>query len=405
MTMRHALPWPRVAAAWALCALAGCTGPGGAKPGHESPGVQLYEQHNYPAALEYFRERRQRPHVDYALQSLRLASSAMAAGDWAAAQAALEDATRIMDSYHTNTGLQRWVAYTTDETVKVFKGEPYERAMAHYYLGLLYYAKGDYANAGAALRNALFKLKVYDEEHDIESDDSAESEFAIAWYLLARCRQRLNDPGNAARCFGYAAEPLGPAYKWAAGRELNRKANVVVVVETGRGPYKTPYGPNACIAHLNPIFASTPLLPEVWVDGKRVRDPAMLVNLRHISAKRKWQTLDTVRYVKGILSSGAAVARIQRMGALPTAVASLLDRALLPGVRYDIRYWELLPNTLFVLPLELEPGDHALRIIYRDTRGSEHPWHRQEWQRVAVPAEGERLLWIHCGPKIKADQL
>ena len=40
----------------------------------------------------------------------------------------------------------------TKESVKDFKGEPYERAMAYYYRGLLYLRAGDYENARASFR-------------------------------------------------------------------------------------------------------------------------------------------------------------------------------------------------------------------------------------------------------------
>jgi len=386
-------------------ALAGCMGPGRSKAAIDCPGVQSFNQYAYGDAVAYFRANRVMPHVDYALESLRLGSAAIAAGQYAEAKQAFRDAVGILDSFHTNTDLQKWAALVGQETVKVFKGEPYERAMAHYYLGLLYYAEADYGNASACFRNALFKLKVYDEQNDLQTDDAAESELGIAWYLLARCRQRMNDVENSKRCFQYASEASGAAAHWVSEFALNAKSNVVLIIETGKGPYKTPYGPNAVLADLNPIFASRAVIPDVWIDGHQAPAPAQLVNLRRIAAKRKWQTLDTIRYVKGFLSSGIAVQQLQATGALERSILNVVGTALGAGVSYDIRHWELMPESIFVLPLALAPGSHTLKIIYRDTRDSELPWHTQEYGQVDVTAAKERLLWVRCGPKIEGGRL
>jgi len=321
------------------------------------------------------------------------------------ARAAFREATAIMDSYHTNTNVQQWTALVGDERVKVFKGEPYERAMAHYYLGLLCYADGKYDDAGACFRNALFKLKVYDETHGSQEEGSAESDFAVAWYLLARCRQRERDVENARRCFSYVREAVGPGSDWITEEKLSAETNVLLVIETGNGPYKTPYGPNAVLADLNPVFASTALRPEVWVNGEKTRDPALLVNLRSIAVRRKWQTLDTIRYVKGILSSGAAVEALRQDGEIPSWMLKLLQAALAPGVNYDMRHWEFMPDNIYMLPLSLPSGEHSMKVVYLDTRGAEHSWHTQAYSRVSVPDDRERLLWIRCGPMIEGGSL
>jgi len=364
-----------------------------------------YEDYEYGRAVDYFRQWRKAPDVDYVLQTLRLASAALAARQWDVAREAFEDATDIMDSFHTNTEVQKWVALVTNELVKVFKGEPYERAMAHWYLGMLYYRAGEYDNAAACFRNSLFKLKVYDAQNDIQVEDSAESDFALGHYFLARCYQRMRDMQNARRAFTYAREAVGPASKWITNEALNATTNVVLVIETGNGPFKTPYGPNAVAAELNPIFASRSLKPVVWVDDKKTREPALLVNLRLISAKRKWQNIDTIRYVKSMLNSGAAVAALRGAGSVDGAIARGLAIALSLGLHPDLRYWEMLPENVFVLPLHLTPGTHRLRIHYLDTRECEEEWHRQEWDQLVVPNTGERLVWVRCGPRVTGGRL
>ena len=41
-----------------------------------------------------------------------------------------------------------------NEKMKVWKGEPFEKAMVNYYLGLVYYMRHDYENARAAYQSA-----------------------------------------------------------------------------------------------------------------------------------------------------------------------------------------------------------------------------------------------------------
>ena len=272
--------------------------------------------------------------------------------------------------------------------------------MAHMLLGLTYYDSGHYDNASACFRNALFKLKVYDEEHDLQEEDSAESDFALGWYLLGRCRLRMNDRSNAERCFQYTQEYVGPSSRWVTEMDVNASSNVLMVIETGRGPFKTPYGPNAVVAKLNPIFATRALVPEVYVDGQVAPKPALLLDLTAISEKKKWQKLDTIRYVKNFLNSGLLVAQAESFGDLEKAFAKGLNLVAAGGFSPDLRYWEMLPNYVFVLPMKLDPGSHAVRLVFCDTRGSEHPWHRQEWMRVSIPENGDRLLWFRCGPKV-----
>jgi len=404
--MWNTLARPIIAASlFAMAATAGCSGHFGAQAAFRCPGVKLVERGQYAQAVEYFRTQKDPRSVNRVLICLRLAVAAMAAGDTETAKSELRDATRIIDAFHTNTNMQEWVALFGDETVKVFKGEPYERALAHWYLGLIYYAEGDYDNAGACLRNALFKLKVYDEKNDAQAEDSAESDFGIGWYLLARCRQRMNDAENTTRCFRYAREATGPRYRWTTDEALNAEANVLLIIETGKGPFKLPCGPNSVGAELNPIFAASSLIPTAWVDGQKARDPGQLVNLNQIAARKKWWNLDTIRYVKGFLSSGAAVAALRDCGTLEGAYAEGLATLLSLGLKPDLRYWGLMPEGIFVLPLKLAPGKHTLKIAYFDTRECEEPWHRQEFSTVEVPEGRECVFLIRCGPEVKGGRL
>lgn len=79
------------------------------------------------------------------------------------------------------------------ESVKEYKGEPYERAMAYYYRGLLYLARDDYENARAMFRSGEYQDTVSEAE-DFQAD------FALLNYLdgwALQCQGRSGDESYA----------------------------------------------------------------------------------------------------------------------------------------------------------------------------------------------------------------
>jgi tetratricopeptide (TPR) repeat protein len=87
------------------------------------------------------------------------------AGVAAVAEGKTQDATGLFDSAldsiegmfanTENAAKARSLWY--EEGAKDYKGEPYERAMAYYYRGLLYLAEGDYENARASFRGGILQ--------------------------------------------------------------------------------------------------------------------------------------------------------------------------------------------------------------------------------------------------------
>lgn len=115
------------------------------------------------------------------------------------------------------------------EKVKDFKGEPYERAMAYYYRGLLYLKHGDYQNARASFKSAEFQDTMSDLE-DFEAD------FAVLNFLS----------GWASACDGdssLADEYYQQALKFNPGLKIPApEHNVLLIAETGMPPVKVTEG-------------------------------------------------------------------------------------------------------------------------------------------------------------------
>ena len=116
-------------------------------------GVDAFHRRDYATAETVFAEKAGKVDKDYVLHNLALLSAAIHAGDWETAEQAGLNAHGVMFGYG---GGDRGVAsLISAEAIKVFKGEPFEKAMASIYLGILYFNRGDYDNARAAFGKAV----------------------------------------------------------------------------------------------------------------------------------------------------------------------------------------------------------------------------------------------------------
>jgi hypothetical protein len=114
-----------------------------------------------------------------------------------------------------------------------------------------------------------------------------------------------------------------------------------------------------------------------------------MVDLLALAQDRKWQSIDTIRTIKSALGTGLIAAGAYeglRQHSDPEASIALLAAGLLLKAtsQADIRQWEMLPRTTFVLPLHLPPGTHEITVSFPGAAGV-----RQTWQNLPVPAEGE----------------
>jgi hypothetical protein len=130
-----------------------------------------------------------------------------------------------------------------------------------------------------------------------------------------------------------------------------------------------------------------------------------------MAQERKWQSIDTIRTIKsavgtGMLIGGAAVgahgvySEGSRQRTDFIVAGALIGTGLLLKAtsQADIRQWEMLPRTTFVLPLEVEPGTHDVTVEFPSAGGT-----RQTWKNVVVPEKGEAAYYVrmqrwHSGP-------
>ncbi len=156
----------------------------------------------------------------------RIGLAALAAGQLNEAEKAFEAATfRIDQIYADNAEAQKAKSLWTAEKIKDYKGEPYERAMAYFYRGLVYVARGDFQNARAMFKQADYQDTV------AESEQNA-GDFGLMPYMA----------GWTSHCDGnetLAQDFLQMAAKGDASYASMRVDHpVLVLFETGRAPFK-----------------------------------------------------------------------------------------------------------------------------------------------------------------------
>jgi len=120
------------------------------------------------------------------------------------------------------------------------------------------------------------------------------------------------------------------------------------------------------------------------------------VDLLALAQDRKWESIDTIRTVKSALGTGlvaagvgTAVLRDRSDPALSLGLIAggLLLKATSQG---DTRQWEMLPRTVFLIPLRVVPGSHDVTVEFPAIPGL-----RQEWRGLIVPEKGENTYYMH----------
>ncbi len=366
---------PRIAASLLALSLAAATGCQ-QTPHEVVNAIQNYDVGNFAAAEAQLRPTITTKNEDYVLNNCRYGSAAIAAGDLPSAENAFYAAYEVMNATHVNDSGRTTGAAVFWEGVKVWTGEPFERAMAHYYLGLTFLIKHDYENARAAFQNSLFKLRAYANVDDPKHYEAAESNFALGYFGLGFCYSRLHRPDLAQANYDLAVKN-DPRLNGVVREVENPAVNTLVFIDYGAGPRRAPKGWYNEESAFGPTPAEAgPIGPaELIVDGNVVNNPGLtyhMVDTLAMAQEQRWQDIDTIRKTKAVIGTGAmaAGAGVAGYGAsrhdTGTALAGLgimaLGAALAASSQADLRYWETLPRTVYILPAALPPGQHEILV-------------------------------------------
>ncbi|MBC7783774.1 MAG: hypothetical protein H7144_08030 [Burkholderiales bacterium] len=382
--------------------LAGCQQPKEIKQANRA--VEDYFNGDLPRAIQKLRPLSLKTDENYVLNNLRLGSVALTAYELDEAEAAFGRAWEVINAGGVNSGGRSVAAVWIDEKLKIWKGEPYERALASFDLGVVYYMRRDYNNARAALENTLFKLREYaDPKDEKKGYAEQESTFVLAHIMLGRCWQRLGRQDLAEATFADARR-LQSRLGNLTDPATHAQSNVLLIVDFGYGPRKTTDYDGAIIA-----FAPTPNTageiprPRVIVDNAEypldhLTEPT--IDTVAMAQDRRWQSIDTIRTVKttigtGMITAGAGYGiykganndfRAEDAAIMAGLIAT--GALLKAGSHADTRHWEMAPRTVFLLPLKLSPGKHDITVTFPNASNLQ-----QSWRGLIAPEQGEAAYY------------
>jgi tetratricopeptide (TPR) repeat protein len=335
-----------------------------------SDAVRIVEQQDIPEPIRppfiaFHAEGRE----NQALHAMRAGLAALNHGQFPLAGKMFDGAIADVDSLMAGAKeAQRASGKFVREQEKWFKGEAYERSALYFYRGLLYLVAKDFGNAAACFKRAQL--------YDITGDDAPG--FAGDWYscewLLAVALEKQGSPDVARQALERAATfttRQGEVPPPAPGQ------NVLIVVQTGVGPIKYRagrYGERLVYANgPNPVTAI-----EIR-DGSRLLAQASAAENLYVQATtRGTRHVDYILAGKAnfkhgtqttaaLLGRGAVIAAQQKDGELVAGVlaglsvlSAIVSSATTPEA--DIRLWNNLPHSIFLIGLTLPPGQQTLQV-------------------------------------------
>lgn len=173
----------------------------------------------------YEKELREGPR-NMVLNNMQIGVAAMSIEEWQAAETAFDKALAGIETVYANSEqAQEARSMWRAEGAKIFKGEPYERAMAYYYRGILYMRAGDYENARACFKAGIVQ-DAFAEEEQYQCD------FALLMFLEGWCSHMLGNEDQAQEAWKEFKQ-YRPGYQLPAPDH-----NGLILVETGLGPRK-----------------------------------------------------------------------------------------------------------------------------------------------------------------------
>jgi tetratricopeptide (TPR) repeat protein len=377
---------PAIAILAVTCAPPGCTTPNTTSAGNE------YYAGRPDSAEHLLLAARDKDENARALYEDELGVIALDRRDLDAAYQHFLEANRIMEAFAT-TDAKELGAVLGTEASKIWRGDPYEKSMNNYYLGIVKLLRGgEDDNALAGFKNAIFLDSSREEQFDCD--------FAPAYFLEALCYELLGDSEMASRSYARARE-LAP--ECTAAAESNH-GNLVVVVDVGRGPTKVNAGQHGEATR----FVDHPEIPaaiDVLVDGEKIGAAQTAGDVYFQASTRGGRAFDYVLRGKAAYKTGAQMAGIGTLlvaddladkyqtAAVITGIALLLS-SFTVDARADTRHWTTLPARVQLLRASLAPGRHEIEIVPSSGWRVAGP----RVQEVTIDAHGDRVVYQRVLP-------
>jgi hypothetical protein len=315
------------------------------------------------------------PAKDRVLWQYRTALEALRRGTYEEAKTLLDDALLSIGSISAkDKEAKRSRGFFSEESRKTFRGEPYERVMAYYYRGILYWMDGEIDNARACFRSAQLQ------DSDTENKEYS-SDYVLLDYLDGFAMAKLGNDGSDAFKRAQALNKTGPLPPY------DLKANTFFFVECGSGPTKFATGEYQEQLRFHP-GGSAAHSALIKIDGQTISlRPNDDLNFQ--ATTRGGRIMDHVLANKAVfksaadtagnaaLISGAVVAQNRHnqeaaLGLLAFGLVSKIVSATTTPAA-DTRSWNNLPQYLGFTAVQLPAGQHTVTIDFLDASGQPLP--------------------------------
>jgi hypothetical protein len=366
----------------------------------------------------------------YLLDRLRLLILTLADGYPQAAEEVSNQTFRLLRTQGLNAD-RTTAAVVLNEGVKIWKGEPFEQALAYSYIAMQKAELGEWDNARAAANASLFLLKSFGENERGEEMNSYElarraaeedarrgegagdryinkgytpvkTNFVLGYLLNGVANKAIGRDDEAADNF-HEAEAIRDYLKPLAAALDTGKYNTVFVVDYGRGPSKVATGPDNAVVRFMPNTPSDSRTLQVRVDGgvPLLDQVPVVQDINRMSASLMWNNLEDVRKAKsaigsammvgGLVVAGSSRDREAQLAGAGVALAGLLMKATSHA---DTRHAEFLPQRVYVVPVNIDSRDATVTLEIPGDPGS-----RMVLPAIDPPQDGKvqlryvRLNW------------
>lgn len=343
------------------------------------------------------------PAKDRVLWEYRSALTAFRQGNYAEAQRQLDDALLTLGGISGGDKSARQSRRLfNEESKKTFIGEPYERVMAYFYRGILYWMNGEPDNARACFRSAQIQ------DSDTEGKEYR-NDYVLLDYLEGLVNVKLASDGSD------SLKRAQASFKQGKLPEYNPKANALIFMEFGNGPVKYSSGeygeqlrfrdgrsqvkgawlklPNKHV-RIGPI---DDLLYQATTRGGRVMD--------HVLANKAVFKSSTDTFGDAAIISGAVLGaaggrrgesisdtQIAGLGLVAAGIISkIFSAATSPAA--DTRAWDNLPQYISFVALELPPGPYTANVEFTDSAGTVLPA-LTKTVNFTVPAASDAVVFV-----------
>lgn len=348
-----------------------------------------------------------RPNDD-ALREATLAILTLADGYPHQAEVPMQRVYEVLRTRGLNANKET-AAAVLNESVKLWKGEPYEQALLYLYVAMQQGAVGAWGNTRAAANSALDLLDEFDKARGVVRETEptehgyvvSQSDLALAHLLAGVANQKLGRDDEVNDHLQRVRQQR-PALTSLCDTIASKQFDTLLVVEMGMGPIREPSGSDNSEATLRYRWPSDDR--EIVVSDARgeVGRFGRALGVNAFADAYRWDNLASTRRFKsgaGTVMTGAGAVLLTsdddqaRWAGLGLLVSGLLTKA---NAHADVRTLSVLPERFYVVPLDLAAAHGAIKVSVGDGAG----------ESMFVPGLGpgctERLVVVRVPSDMRA---